>query len=123
MIGYLRVMDLRDFLDRYIDDIYAARNPAAASAFIADPCLRHEHGELIVMSLEQNIARITKFIADYPIADFTNRLVLVDGEHVASVFDVTVGEGAVISAVEVFRVVEGKITETWNSLPGTGAWG
>ncbi len=116
-------MDLVTFLNDYINDIYVARDPEAARRFIADPCLRHEHGELVTMSIEQNIARITAFIDKYPGVTFVNRCVVADNDHVVTCFDATLEGGGVISAVEVFKVINGKITETWNSLPTSGAWG
>jgi predicted SnoaL-like aldol condensation-catalyzing enzyme len=116
-------MDLVAFLNDYISDIYVARDAQAARRFIADPCLRHEHGELVTMSMEQNIARITAFLQKYPDITFVNRCVVADNDHVVTCFDATVEAGHVISGVEVFKVLDGKITETWNSLPGSGAWG
>lgn len=112
-----------DFLDRYTNEVYLARNPEAARQFIADPCLRHEHGELVTMSIEENIERIASFLAQFPKIDFANRHVVADAENVVSCFDLTLGEGTVVSAVEVFKIVDGKITETWNTKPAPGAWG
>jgi predicted SnoaL-like aldol condensation-catalyzing enzyme len=116
-------MDLVAWLDDYINEIYVARDAEAARRFIADPCLRHEHGELVTMSMEQNIARITAFLDKYPSITFVNRCVVANGDHVVTCFDATLSNGSVISGVEVFKVVDGKVTETWNSLPGTRAWG
>jgi predicted SnoaL-like aldol condensation-catalyzing enzyme len=116
-------MDLVAWLDDYISEIYVARDAEAARRFIADPCLRHEHGELVTMSMEQNIARITAFLHKYPSITFVNRCVVANDDHVVTCFDATLSNGDVISGVEVFKVVDGKVTETWNSLPGTRAWG
>lgn len=115
-------MDLTEFLDRYTAEVYLARDPEAAGRFIADPCLRHEHGELQVMSLADNQARIAAFLAHAPEFDVVNRLVTSDGEHAVSCFDLTVG-GEVRSGIEVFRVADGKIVETWNTAIQPGAWG
>ncbi len=111
------------FLDDYISEIYLARNAEAARRFVADPCLRHEHGELVTMSIEQNIARITAFLHKYPNVTLVNRCVVANDDYVVSCFDATLENGSVMSGVEVFKVVDGKVTETWNSLPGSGAWG
>jgi predicted SnoaL-like aldol condensation-catalyzing enzyme len=116
-------MDLVAFLDDYINEIYLARDAEAARRFIADPCLRHEHGELVTMSMEQNIARITAFLDKYPNMTSVNRCVVANDDHVVTCFDATLENGSVMSGVEVFKVVDGKVTETWNSLPGSGAWG
>jgi SnoaL-like domain len=116
-------MDLVAFLDDYISEIYVARDAEAARRFIADPCLRHEHGELVMMSMEQNIVRINAFLEKYTGVTFVNRCVVADEDHVVTCFDATLANGRVISGIEVFKVVDGKVTETWNSLPGSGAWG
>jgi predicted SnoaL-like aldol condensation-catalyzing enzyme len=116
-------MDLVAFLDDYINEIYVARDAQAARRFIADPCLRHEHGELLIMSMEQNIERITAFLHKHPDLTFVNRCVIADDAHVVTCYDATLENGRTISGVEVFKVVDGKVTETWNGMPGTGAWG
>jgi hypothetical protein len=121
--GTIGGVDLRDFVDRYLTEVYVARDAEAARRFIADPCLRHEHGELVVLSLDDNIARIRGFLDQYPGIEFTNRLVVADAGHVVAVADFDLGNGHVLSAVEAFKVVDGKITETWNTKPAPGAWG
>ncbi len=119
-------MDLADFLQRYTEDVYLARAPEAAARYIADPCLRHEHGHLVTMSIADNMARIRAFLESAPEVAFANRVVVQDGEFVTSCFDITFGTGAaaqVVSGIEVFRVVDGMIVETWNSTVQPGAWG
>lgn len=116
-------MDLAEFFQRYADEVYAARDAEAARRFIADPCLRHESGELITMSLADNVKRIQGYLDAYPALAFTNRLLVQDGEFVTSCFDMDTGTGQVLSGIEVLRVVDGRITETWNSHPAPGAWG
>ena len=123
-------MDLNDFLQRYTEEVYLARDPEAAARFIADPCLRHEPGELVVMSLADNIARIRGFLESAPELAFSNAVVVEQGEFLVSCYNIRIGAGdddsegtTVISGVEMFRVVDGKITETWNSPAQAGAWG
>jgi len=119
-------MDLTDFLQRYTDDVYIARNPEAARTYIADPCLRHEHGHLVTMSIEENVARVRDFLARAKTLTFDNVVVVQDDSHVASAYNITFGDGETlqtVSGVEIFRVVNGKITETWNSAIQSGAWG
>lgn len=116
-------MDLGHFLDRYTDDVYHSADPEAARRYIADPCYRHEHGDLVVLPLDENIERIRSFIDSAPGARFTNRLVVAgDGGLVKSCFEVAIGD-QVLSGIEVFRVVDGRITETWNATIQPGAWG
>jgi hypothetical protein len=47
-----------EFIHRYNDDVYTAGDAQAAARYLADPCLRHEPGALVTMSLADNIARI-----------------------------------------------------------------
>jgi len=119
-------MSLRDFLQCYIDDVYTARNPEAARNYIADPCLRHEHDHLVTMSIEENVARVRDFLALASTTQFDNVVLVDDGAHVVSAYNITFGDGdavQTVSGVEIFRVVDGKITETWNSTAQPGAWG
>ncbi|MBU3702962.1 MAG: ester cyclase [Ilumatobacteraceae bacterium] len=119
-------MSLTDFLRRYTDDVYMARDPEAARQYIADPCLRHEHGHLVTMSIDENVARVRDFLARATTMRFDNVVVVQDDAHVASAYDITFGNGdalQTVSGIEIFRVVEGKITETWNSSIQAGAWG
>jgi hypothetical protein len=75
------------------------------------------------MSMEQNIARINEFLNKYAGVTFVNRCVVANDDHVVTCFDATLENGSVISGIEVFKVVDGKVTETWNGLTGSGAWG
>jgi len=119
-------MSLTDFLQRYTDDVYMARDAEAARQYIADPCLRHEHGHLVTMSIDENVARVRDFLARATTMRFDNVVVVQDDTHVASAYDITFGNGdalQTVSGIEIFRVVDGKITETWNSSIQAGAWG
>lgn len=115
--------DLRDFLARYTEEVYLARDPEAARRFIADPCLRHEQGELIVMSLADNIKRITGFVEQFPNLNFANTVVVAEDDHLVSCYEIELAPGEMLSGVEVFKVVDGKITETWNTKALPGRWG
>ena len=116
-------MDLSDFLDRYSNEVYEARDPEAARRFIADPCLRHESGELITMSLDDNVARVRGFIEAYPNYRFENRCVVAADDNLVSCYDLDLGDGNTLSGIEVFCIRDGVIAETWNSHPTPGLWG
>lgn len=119
-------MSLTEFLQRYTDDVYMARNPDAARDYIADPCLRHEHGQLVTMSIEDNVSRVRDFLARASTMSFDNVVLVDDGSHVASAYNITFDNGdavQTVSGIEIFRVTNGKITETWNSSIQPGAWG
>lgn len=119
-------MDLHAFIQAYTDAVYHAGDPEAAGRFIADPCIRHEHGHQVVMSLADNKARIAGFLAQAQNVRFEFAAALAEGELYASAYQFSFaaeGEESTMSAIEIFRVRDGKIVETWNSAAGAGPWG
>ena len=116
-------MTNEEFLQTYTDDVYHSRDPEAPARYIADPCLRHEAGKLLTMSIIDNQARITSFLTRFPTARFRNKVTVSGGENITSCYEAELGDGQVISGIEVFRIVDGRITETWNAHPVPGAWG
>ena len=119
-------MDLKRFIQEYTEEVYHGRDPEALARFVADPCIRHEHGHQVVMSLAENKARVAAFLAQAADVRFDFAVELAEDEFYASAYQFTFsgGEGRrTLSAIEVFRVQAGKITETWNSSAGQGPWG
>ena len=118
-------MDLHAFIQEYTDAVYHGGDPEAAARFIADPCIRHEHGHQVVMSLVENKARIAGFLAQATNLRFENAAALAEGDLYASAYQFSfVGDGKEItrSGVEIFRIRDGKIVETWNAAVGEGPW-
>ena len=119
-------MDLHAFIQDYTDAVYHARDAEAAARFIADPCIRHEHGDQVVMSLAENKARIAAFLTQANNVRFDFATALAEGELYASAYQfsyVADGKKSTMSAIEIFRVSDGKIVETWNTAAGEGPWG
>ena len=119
-------MDLARFLQEYTDAVYHESNPEAAARFIADPCIRHEHGRRVVLSLAENKKRIAGFLAQAESVAFTNSVVLAEGQFLASAYEFSFGPPNArtsMSGIEIFRIEDGKITETWNAAAGEGPWG
>lgn len=119
-------MNLHAFIQEYTDAVYHAGDPEAAARYIADPCIRHEHGHQQVMSLAENKKRIASFLASATNARFSYIAPLAEGEFYAAAYQFTVGAGdaeQTFSGIEIFRVQHGKITETWNTAAGRGPWG
>lgn len=111
-----------DLVNQYFDAVYLQRNPVAADGFLADPCLRHEHGRLDQMSVQDNIARIAAFLDQAPDLVFDTPLITGNDDYATVCFSLSFGSRT-ISGIEVFRVADGRITETWNSSPQLGSWG
>ena len=119
-------MDLDSFIRDYTEAVYHMRDPGAAARYIADPCIRHEHGHRVVMSLAENTARIAGFLERATDVRFESAATVAEGELYATAYQFSfVSEGAAqtLSGIEIFRVRDGKIVETWNSAPGVGPWG
>ena len=119
-------MDLKAFIQRYTDEVYHAGDAEALARFVADPCIRHEHGHRVVMTLEENKARVAGFLAQAPELKFEFVTESAEGEYYASAYQCAFGEGderQTLSGIEIFRVQGGKITETWNAAAGNGPWG
>lgn len=95
---------------------------------VADEILRHSVNDIVTMTREQAKARITGYWASISHVVFTLPIIVAgdDGEHVAAVYqaDITTLDGAVeaIASIEVFRVVDGRITDVWNNTHQPGHW-
>lgn len=121
-----QVLNPLDVIRRYTEDVWNGADPDAMAAFVADPCLRHEAGHLDTMDLATNRARLVETLARFPELAIVNRELLADGERVASCYELSWfedGQRRAICGIEVFRVQNGKISETWNATPAEGVWG
>lgn len=119
-------MNLRAFIQEYTDAVYHAGDPDAAGRYIADPCIRHEHGHQVVMGLAENKARIAGFLGRARDLHFEYVTEVAEDDLYACAYQfscVMDGKQVARSGIEIFRVREGKIVETWNSIAGEGPWG
>ncbi|HMO97048.1 MAG TPA: nuclear transport factor 2 family protein [Tepidiformaceae bacterium] len=119
-------MNLHAFIQEYTDAVYHGRDAEAAARYIADPCIRHEHGHRVVMSLAENQAPIRDFLAAASDVRFENATAVAEGELYARAYQFSFeidGKQVTRSGIEIFLIREGKITETWNSAAGEVPWG
>ena len=128
----------------YIERIWNRGDSSAVVEFCADPYTRHDAGKATVMSHADQLHRVTSERAMGTAVDgrslhFETLLLAGDGQDVTWVWNMTgptgtelaesgvaaevVGDELRICGIEVFRVVEGRITEVWNSPPMAGHWG
>ncbi len=107
---------------RYLEEVYTGRDPEAARRYLADPCVRHGHGVVLTLSLDDNVARIRQFHEEHPDFVCTASRIFAGPEHTVLCYDLDLGDGNLLSAVEVFRIVDGTVTENWNTVPTSGAW-
>ena len=103
-----------------------------AEELLADNVIRHEVGEAHTLTREQAVNRVKDIWEMFDKLRFDLNIVIAgdDGEHVAIVYDstMTTKDGTEtnteikIASIEVFRVVDGMITEVWNCGYKQGVW-
>ena len=89
--------------------------------------IRHEVGEANTLTREQALKRVTDTWAEFADIRFDLNIVIADddGEHVTIVYHSVLlkDENEVkVASIEVFRVVDGRITEVWNCGYNLGVW-
>ncbi|OBH43968.1 nuclear transport factor 2 family protein [Mycobacterium mantenii] len=99
-----------------------------AAELLADTVIRHEVGGARTLTHAEAVQRVADMwqMADSLHFDLNVVIEGDDGEHVAIVYDSTIttkdGTETNIASIEVFRVVDGKITEVWNCGYQQGVW-
>lgn len=100
---------------RYVEEIYHQGQVEVVREICGDPMLRHDPGSQTALSHQQQIDRIN---ADLPQWQpyFTPAVLAGDDEHAVLVWT-AIGRTAdrTLAGIEVFRVVDGRITDVWNS--------
>lgn len=118
----------REVVELYNLVVWNERNLVLAGELFADTVIRHEVGEAHTLTREQAVNRVKDVWAMFDKLRFDLNVVAAgdDGEHVAIVYDSSMtgkdGTETNIASIEVFRVVDGKITEVWNCGYKQGVW-
>ena len=134
----------RDIVASYVERVWNLGDSSAVVEYCADPYVRHDAVRSRVMSHAEQLERVTGERAAGTAADgrslrFETLLLAGDGRDVTWVWNMTgpagtalaesgveaevAGDELRICGIEVFRVVDGRITEVWNSPPMAGHWG
>jgi predicted SnoaL-like aldol condensation-catalyzing enzyme len=122
------VRTAREVVEAYNLVVWNQRDFALAEELIGDTVTRHEVGEATVLSHDEAVARVVNHCAMFESISFELNVVVAgdDGEHVALVYQspMTLKDGTetTIGSIEVFRVVDGRITEVWNCGYKQGVW-
>ena len=99
-----------------------------AEELFADNVIRHEVGEAHTLTHAQAVQRVADVWQLLDRLRFDLNIVVAgdDGEHVTIVYDSTMttkdGTETNVASIEVFRVIDGKITEVWNCGYKQGVW-
>jgi len=118
----------REVVELYNLVVWNERNFDLADELMGDTVIRHEVGEAQTLSHEQAVQRVVDNWAMFDKLRFDLDLVVAgdDGEHVAIVYqspmELKDGTKTSVGSMEVFRVVEGRITEVWNCGYKQGVW-
>ncbi|OBB67841.1 nuclear transport factor 2 family protein [Mycobacterium sp. 852014-50255_SCH5639931] len=118
----------REVVELYNLVVWNEHNLKLAEELFADNVIRHGVGEAHTLTRDQAVSRVKDVWAMFDKLRFDLNVVAAgdDGEHVAIVYDssMTTKDGAEsnVASIEVFRVVDGKITEVWNCGYQQGVW-
>ena len=118
----------REVVELYNLVVWNKRDFALADELMGDTVIRHEVGEATTLTHEQAVQRIVDHWAMFDTIRFDLNLVVSgdDGKHVAIVYQspMTLKDGMKtdVGSMEIFRVVDGRITEVWNCGYKQGVW-
>jgi predicted SnoaL-like aldol condensation-catalyzing enzyme len=118
----------REVVELYNFVVWNERDFALADELMGDTVIRHDVGEVKTLTHEEAVKRIVDTWEMFDKLRFDLNLVVAgeDGEHVAIVYEspMTTKDGSetTISSMEIFRVVDGRITEVWNCGYKQGVW-
>jgi predicted SnoaL-like aldol condensation-catalyzing enzyme len=118
----------REVVELYNLVVWNEHNIDLAEELLADTVIRHEVGEAHTLTHAQAVQRVADMWRLVDSLHFDLNIVVAgdDGEHVAIVYDSTItaddGTETNVASIEVFRVVDGEITEVWNCGYQQGVW-
>jgi predicted SnoaL-like aldol condensation-catalyzing enzyme len=118
----------REVVELYNLVVWNQRDFALAEEVMGDTVIRHEVGEALTLTRRQAVQRIVEHWEMFDELRFDLNVVVAgdDGEHVAIVYQSTMtakdGSRIDIGSLEIFRVVDGRITEVWNCGHKQGVW-
>ena len=118
----------REVVELYNLVVWNERDFDLAEELMGDTVIRHEVGEATTLTHEQAVARIVDHWEMFSTIRFDLNLVVAgdDGEHVAIVYqspmELKDGTKTDVGSMEIFRVVDGRITEVWNCGYKQGIW-
>jgi predicted SnoaL-like aldol condensation-catalyzing enzyme len=122
------IRSAREVVELYNLVVWNKRDYALAEELLGDTVIRHEVGEAKTLTHEEAVNRIVDMWEASEELRFDLNLVVAgdDGEHVAIVYESPIklkdGTETTVGSMEIFRVVNGRITEVWNCGYKQGVW-
>lgn len=114
----------RELIELYWDEVWNNRRTELIREICADPIIRHDPGSVTALSVEDQIARVRQQSETLE-PHFSHEVLLADDTYVTSVWNMHTRKGELIElcGIEVFKAVDGKFTDCWNSSYTPGRWG
>ncbi|OBF16247.1 nuclear transport factor 2 family protein [Mycobacterium sp. ACS4331] len=118
----------REVVELYNLELWNNQRYDLVDEIIADTMVRHEVGESHTLTRADARKRVEDMWEQFESLTFVLNTVIADedGQHVAIIYDSTIrakdGSEFKIASIEVFKVVDGRITEVWNCGYGQGVW-
>ncbi|BBX26547.1 nuclear transport factor 2 family protein [Mycolicibacterium alvei] len=118
----------REVVELYNLVVWNEKDFSLAEELLGDTVTRHDVGEVTVLTHDEAVARVVDHWAMFETVRFDLKLVVAgdDGELVTIVYEspmtFTDGNSMTVSSMEIFRVIDGRITEVWNCGYKQGVW-
>jgi len=118
----------REVVELYNLVVWNRRDFALAEELLGDTVTRHEVGEVHVLTHDEAVRRVVDTCALFDDIRFDLNLIVAgdDAEHVGLVYQSPMrlkdGTEITIGSMEIFRVIDGRITEVWNCGYKQGVW-
>lgn len=109
----------REIVRIYNDVIWTGRRRDLITEVVANPLRRHHPGETQVFTHDDMLRRYDGYFQRFSVLEGEGRHYVCEGAYVTLVWDfryveASGGKKGVISGIEIFKVVDGKITDVWN---------
>ncbi|AOH83282.1 hypothetical protein AWL63_04145 [Sphingomonas panacis] len=114
----------RELIELYWDRVWNQGEADMVRELCHDPIVRHDPGCVTRLSHDEQIARIKhRFELQAPF--FTHEVLIADDDCAVSVWNAHTRKGPRIErcGIEVFRIVDGRFMDCWNSSYMDGFWG
>lgn len=114
----------KELIELYWTEVWNNRNAELIGELCADPIVRHDPGSTTALSIEDQIARVRQQ-SEKAEPFFEHEVLHADDTYVTSVWNMHTrkGERIELCGIEVFKAVDGKFTDCWNSSYVAGRWG
>lgn len=115
-------MTPKEVVEAYNYELWNKQIYELGAKIIADKVTRYYPGKTVALTREESLQRVRDVLTNmYSACEFTLPLLLEDGEYMTMAWEMRAtpkidhpDAKESYSAIEIFRVVDGQITECWN---------